>query len=252
MANDALEQLKAILQAQPLFLPDIEASRMAMARAAEAVPVPDEAVVEPMDAGGVRAERVSMPTARDDVWLLYNHGGGYISGSAATYRRLCCLLSAATNATVCSLNYRLAPEYPFPAGPDDVVTAWRWLIGPDGPTGASAARTAIAGDSAGGGLVVAALAKLRDARSPLPSAAFVISPWVDLTLTSGTIESRAADDVVLSREILDMCSAAYRNGSDASDPTVSPAFADLTGLPPLLIHVGDAEILLDDARQLEA
>ncbi|OHV29121.1 MULTISPECIES: alpha/beta hydrolase [Pseudofrankia] len=178
--------------------------------------------------------------------LLYLHGGGYAIGSARTGARLAVLLARRAGTKAVSLDYRLAPEHPFPAAVDDALAAYRELldsgIGPD--------RVAVAGDSAGGGLAVAALVAVRDAGLPQPAAAVVLSPWTDLTLAGASLRTKQGIDPLFTRERLGTLADWYLAGHDPSDPLASPVLADLSGLPPLLAQVGSHEILLDDAVRL--
>ncbi|MES2303778.1 MAG: alpha/beta hydrolase [Pseudomonadota bacterium] len=178
--------------------------------------------------------------------LLYFHGGGYIAGSARGYRGLPTALAAAANLAAVAIDYRLAPEAPFPAAIDDGVAAYLALLG----SGVAADRIVFAGDSAGGGLVMATLLKLRDAGHPLPAAAVLLSPWVDLAGQGASFEGKAVADPSLTPAGLRASAVHYLGGEDARNPLASPVHADLAGLPPLLIQVGSSEILLDDAVRL--
>jgi len=202
--------------------------------------------VEPVTANGVRAEWSSTPGATDDAALLYLHGGGYVIGSLDSHRHLVVEAGRAAGCWALALDYRLAPEHPFPAAVEDAVAGYRYLLGrrlkPD--------RIAIAGDSAGGGLVVAAMVAIRDAGLPQPGCGWCISPWVDMEASGETMTSRsAADPMVQKPGILDMARL-YLNGSDPRSPLASPIRADLRGIAPLLIQVGASETLLDDALAL--
>jgi phosphinothricin tripeptide acetyl hydrolase len=205
---------------------------------ADSVP-PGEQVV----AGGREAEWVR-PRRRDEPVLLYLHGGAYAFGSPRSHRHLAATIGAAAQAAVLSLDYRRAPEHPFPAAVDDAVAACRWLLG----LGVPPARMALAGDSAGGGLAVAAMLAARDAGEPLPAAGAFMSPWFDLTCETGTHRALAERDPVLNSDDLRRMARLYLGGADPRHPLASPAFADLRGLPPLLVQVGSEEILLDEAR----
>ncbi|HKT56948.1 MAG TPA: alpha/beta hydrolase [Microbacterium sp.] len=180
--------------------------------------------------------------------LLYLHGGGYTLGSAAGYRQLAASIAAQAGVALFSADYRLAPEHPFPAALDDAVAAYRGLL----EEGFSADQIVVGGDSAGGGLTVATLTRLRDEGTDLPAGAFLISPWTDLTLSGATVQSKADDDPSLNVEGLSAAAAHYLAGVDPSVPGASPVFADLTGLPPLSIHHGESEILLSDSLRLTA
>jgi len=200
----------------------------------------------PVDAGGVSAEWSVADGVDQGKVILYVHGGGYVMGSAGSHRDMTGRLSQAAGARVLSLNYRLAPEHPFPAPVDDSVAAYRWLLG----QGIQASNIAIAGDSAGGGLALAALIAIRDAGEPMPAAGIGISPWVDMEGTGESMTTRAAVDPVVQKEgLLDMAKL-YLGGADPKDPLAAPLHADLSGLPPLLIQVGDAETLLDDSTRI--
>ena len=178
--------------------------------------------------------------------ILYFHGGVYVIGSAATSLPLVAELARRTRGRVITLDYRLAPEHPFPAAVDDAQAAYKGLL----DLGVDPGQIALAGESAGGGLAVATLLALRDAGIPLPSCAFLMSPYADLTLSGASITTRAPRDRTLTPGGLRLRVPDYVAGAAASDPLISPVFADLTGLPPLLIQVGSNEILLSDALRL--
>ena len=201
---------------------------------------------QPVDTGGVSAEWIRAPDSRDDRAMLYLHGGCYGSGSVETHRDLMSRLSLAAATQVLGANYRLAPEHPFPAAVDDASAAYRWLL----EMGIAPGRIAIAGDSAGGGLALATMIETRDAGLPLPGALVCLSPWVDLALTGTSMDTKAGDDPIVNREMLLGWSKLYLGNHDARTPLASPLYADLDGLPPLLIQVGASEVLLDDATRL--
>jgi acetyl esterase/lipase len=203
---------------------------------------------ERVNAGGVDAEWVCAPGAASDRFVLYLHGGGYVIGSVKTHRDLMARLSRAAKSRVLGLNYRLAPEHPFPAAVDDAVAGYKWLLA----QGAKPGRIAVAGDSAGGGLTAATLVAIRDAKLPTPAAGALLSPWVDLEGIGESMTTRAKIDPVVQKEGLVGMAAAYLQGQNARTPLAAPLYADLKGLPPLLIQVGDAETLLDDSKRLEA
>ena len=186
--------------------------------------------------------------ARADVAIVYLHGGGYVMGSLDTHRGHCARISQATRARVLNVDYRLGPEHPHPAAVEDAVAAVRFARA----SGVAPERTAIAGDSAGGGLTLATLVALRDAGDPLPAAGLCISPWTDLALSGDTIATKAADDPMVRAADLARMADAYLAGRDPKTPLASPLYADLAGLPPLLLQVGSAEILLDDAVRVAA
>lgn len=200
-----------------------------------------------VDAGGVRAEWVDPPTVASPApTLLYFHGGGYGMGSINTIRPLVSQLAVATSARVLSVDYRLAPEHPCPAAVDDAVAAYRWLL----DQGTDPATVAFGGDSAGGGLTVAALVAAKAQGLPMPAAGVCISPWVDMTLTSPSLERNVPTDPEVDLAMLGQWAEMYLAGADPRDPLASPVFADLRGLPPLLIQAGAAEALEDDAVSL--
>ena len=200
-----------------------------------------------VDAGGVPAEWVSAPGADAGHVVLYLHGGGYNAGSPESHRELARRLSAAAEARVLALDYRLAPEHPYPAAVEDATAAYRWLLA----RGVGPARVAIGGDSAGGGLTVAAMVALRDAGHSLPAAGVCISPWVDMETLGESMTTRAKWDLMVGREGLLDSAAKYLAGADARTPLAAPIYADLRGLPPLLIQVGTSETLYDDSTRLD-
>jgi epsilon-lactone hydrolase len=246
MASPEHQALVEILRNQPVLDgATIQDKRAGMESMAGGAPLPEGTVVEPVDAGGVPAEWVSSEGSGDGV-VLYLHGGGYCIGSVGTHRALAARVAQASRTRVLNLDYRLAPEHPHPAAVDDAVAAYRWLLG----TGVAPEQVVIGGDSAGGGLVVAALVALRDGGDPLPAGGFCLSPWVDLECAGETFDTKADVDPMCSREGLSEMAAAYAGGHALRSPLVSPVHADLAGLPPLLIHVGTAETLLDDSVRL--
>jgi len=206
---------------------------------------PDVAV-EQTNANGVRAEWNSTPSAARDAVLLYLHGGGFVIGSLDSHRHLVSEAGRAAKALTLALDYRLAPEHPFPAAVEDAVAGYRFLLA----RGYKPERVTIAGDSAGGGLVVSAMIAIRDAGLPQPACGWCISPWVDLEALGETMSTKAsADPTVQKAGILDMARL-YLNGADPRLPLAAPIYANLAGLAPLLIQVGAMETLLDDAIRL--
>lgn len=202
--------------------------------------------VEQVSAGGVPAEWTSTPGADGNAAVLYVHGGGYVIGSLDSHRHLVAEIGRASNARALALDYRLAPEHPFPAPVDDALAAYRFLL--DG--GIRPGRIAIAGDSAGGGLVVAAMLAIRGAGLPQPGCGWCISPWVDMQSTGASMRDNAPHDPTVQKAgILDFAGL-YLAGADPRSPLASPIHGDLRGLPPLLIQVGGVETLLDDSLML--
>jgi acetyl esterase/lipase len=213
---------------------------------AEGHRLPTDVTYQAVDAGGVSAEWVSGLKARDDCVLLYLHGGCYAMGSVETHRDLITRLSIETSMRVLGLNYRLAPQHPFPAAVEDAAAAYRWLI----ERATEPRRIAIAGDSAGAGLALATTITLREEGLPLPGALVCLSPWADLAVTGDSMNSNAGADPVVSREMLLGWGGLYLAGRDPRTPLASPLYADLRRLPPMLIQVGSAEVLLDDSRRV--
>jgi epsilon-lactone hydrolase len=212
-------------------------------------PVPDDVLVREVTAGGVPAHWLDPPGADTGRVLLFLHGGGYELGSLDSDGELAARLGRASGMRVLFPEYRLAPEHPFPAAVDDVLAAWRWLrVG----QGLSARSMAVAGDSAGGGLAVALLVATRDAGQALPAAAVLMSPTVDLTSSGASMTERADQDPISTPAMLRQFAADYLAGADPKTPLASPLFASLSGLPPLLVQVGTADVLLSDSERLAA
>jgi monoterpene epsilon-lactone hydrolase len=223
----------------------IDAARQAFQSIEALIPRPPaDTRITPVDAGGVRAEWVVTPTASADRQVLYLHGGGYRLGSPATYRHFTWRIATATRARLLAIDYRLAPEHPLPAALDDALDAYCWL------RKSGNGDITVMGDSAGGGLALALLLKLRDEGLPLPAAAVALSPWTDLALTGASLQSNAAADPMLNADDLPRFAADYLAGADACNPYASPLYGDPRGLPPTLIHVGGDEILHDDAVRM--
>jgi len=187
------------------------------------------------------------PEVAKDRAILYLHGGGYIQGSITSHQDLAQRISKASKIKVLLLDYRLAPEHPFPAALEDSVRAYEWLINNEVY---KPKNLIIAGDSAGGGLTLATLVKLRDQGVRLPATAVCLSPWTDLALTGDSIKLKLHEDPFISPDNLMFSAGLYLGKTDPKNPYASPLYADLKGLPPLYIQVGSAEILLDDATRL--
>jgi acetyl esterase/lipase len=208
--------------------------------------VPADIQVTRVMAGPVRAEWIEPAGAQFHRVIVYLHGGGYVMGSLDTHRNLVARLATAAGARALILNYRLAPEHPFPAALEDTLAAYRWLL----MEGLDPAGIAFAGDQAGGGLALAAAMWLRDNRAPLPAALVTLSPWTDLAFGGRSILRNAAKDHTLSIEMLAYFAQSYLQGALPTNPLASPLYGKLAGLPPLLIHAGANEILRDDATRL--
>ena len=247
MSKEQKLALDAVLSEGGLDLQaDVPTLRASFNELMARIPVPDDVQQSPTTIGGVGAIEVTVPGADADGVILYFHGGVYVIGTAAATVPLVGELARRTGTRAITLDYRLAPEHPYPAAVADAQDAYQGLL----EQGIDAGQIALAGESAGGGLAVATLLALRDAGVPLPSCAFLMSPYADLTLSGDSIADREAVDRTLTPEGLRLRILDYVAGADASHPLISPVFADLTGLPPLLIQVGSNEILLSDALRL--
>jgi epsilon-lactone hydrolase len=247
MADRGIDVVRAHLAKLPPSDSLTVAERRAQYERAEKVfPTPPEVKVERVSAPVAPAEWLRPPGAVAGRVVLYLHGGGYVIGSPRSHRHLAAAIAVAGQASALLLDYRLAPEHPYPAAIEDATAAYRWLV----DQGIAPGRIVIAGDSAGGGLTVATLLALRDARLPRPAGGVCISPWVDLTFSGASYRTRAAADPIVTRPAIDEMARAYLGATAARAPLASPLFADLRDLPPLLIHVGSDEVLLDDAVQL--
>jgi epsilon-lactone hydrolase len=202
--------------------------------------------LEPIDANGIAAEWSLAPGSDPSKVLLFFHGGGYCSGSIVSHRGMVTEAGRAARARTLAVGYRLAPEHPFPAAIEDARSAYRFLL----DQGIAPSRIVIGGDSAGGGLTLALMTRVRDAREPLPACAWLVSPWVDLQMIGASLAEKAVADPLISKSYLEELASAYLAGADPANPLVSPLNADLAGLPPLLVQVGSAETLLDDAVRI--
>jgi epsilon-lactone hydrolase len=227
--------------------PSVAAARAGIAAVQGWVPpVTAGTQVSKIDAGGVPGELIATPASRPDRHVLYLHGGGYVTGSPALYRNFTWRIASATRARVLAIDYRLAPEHPFPAALDDAFAACRWLLSGK----AEPRRTAVMGDSAGGGLVLALLLKLRDGGHEHPATAVALSPWTDLALTGASLVRNAKSDPMLTVADMRLFAASYLAGADPRLPYASPLYGNPAGLPPTLIHVGGDEIVRDDAVRM--
>lgn len=197
--------------------------------------------IEPLAMGTLRAQSFVPKDVVVELTILYFHGGGYVLGSAQSYRELLARIARTCGVRVLAIDYRLAPEHPFPAALDDCHAAYRWALA----NGSEPGRLLLAGDSSGGGLAVATLVAARDAGDVLPRGAILISPWVDLESSHPSVFASSTFDWG-DRDYLRHWSAQYLNGADARDPRASPLYAELGGLPPLFIQVGTAELLYDE------
>ena len=246
LLKDAYDGLASVMRAHP-DLP-IEATRALMNTVMSSVGAePEDVTYSEVSAGGVPALWCIPAEHAADRVILYTHGGGFISGSADSHRKLTGHLARAAGVRVLSLDYALAPERAYPAAVDDAVTGYRWLLG----QGITAEHIATAGDSAGGGLCTSVVLKLRDLGEPLPAAVMPLSPWYDLELTADAMQASRGTGEVVSIDGLEQMRAAYLQGGDPADPITNPMRADLAGFPPVLLHAGGAELLACDAEAFD-
>jgi monoterpene epsilon-lactone hydrolase len=248
MVESEIDAIRALLSAQPRPVGWAE-RRQRLDEVGSTWPVADDIKCEEADIDGVPAEWSIAPGADASRVLLYFHGGGYCSGSIVSHRRLVTEAGRAASVRTLAVGYRLAPEHPFPTALHDALAAWRFLRS----QGIAAGRIAVGGDSAGGGLALALIAQLRDAREELPGCIWLVSPWTDLTMSGSTLLTKDAEDPLIHKDYLEELAQAYLPPrTNRKDPRVSPLYADLAGLPPTLIQVGSAETLLEDATRLAA
>ena len=247
MSIEQRENLEAILR-QSAFPDDADVNeqRRALRELLSAQPLPADVTVTAAELGGVPTAEIAVDGIEPRHIVLYFHGGVYVMGDAALAADLASQVGRRTDAKVISVDYRLAPEHPYPAAVDDAFAAYEALL----DNGIAPADIVLAGESAGGALAVATLVNARDQGLPLPAAAFVMSPYADLTLAGTTMETKREVDPLISREALQPRVADYTAGQDAALALISPIFADLSGLPPLIIQAGTHEVLLDDAVRL--
>ncbi|MFJ9629504.1 alpha/beta hydrolase [Streptomyces sp. NPDC101175] len=249
MSRQQRQALDEMLRHGPLDLGgDVAEQRAVFGEMMASIPLPPDVSTTAGELGGVPVVTVETPASDPATVVLYLHGGAYAIGSAAGAAGLAAEIVRRTDARAVCVDYRLAPEHPFPAAVDDALAVYRALL--DGGLPGSA--IAFVGESAGGGLVAATLVAARDAGLPQPASAAVFSPWADLTVSGASAVTKAAVDPSLTPEGLRTRARDYLRDTDPTTPRASPALADLTGLPPLLIQVGSHEILLDDAVRLAA
>ncbi|MGW7424506.1 alpha/beta hydrolase [Streptomyces sp. NPDC054813] len=249
MSGQQRRDLDEMLRHTPLDVGgDVAEARAVFHTMMTSIPLPPEVTTTPGRLGGVPVVTVETPGGDPSDVVLYFHGGAYAIGSAADAVGLAADVSRRVGARAVCVEYRLAPENPFPAAVDDAVAAYRALL----DQGVPAARIAFVGESAGGGLAVATLVALKEAGLPQPSSAAVFSPWADLTVSGASATGKAGLDPALTPQALRTRARDYLGTTPGTEPLASPVFADLTGLPPLLVQVGSHEILLDDAVRLAA
>ncbi len=221
--------------------------RNAMEKFCAMVKTPEGVTYTPTDCAGIRGEYVEPANLDNDNLILYFHGGGYAMGSIDSHRPLAGRISLASGTKLLLIDYRLAPENPFPAGLEDTVKVYKWLINEQGY---SSDKIIFGGDSAGGGLTIASMLKLRDENFALPKAGICLSPWLDLEATGDSATSKASEDPMIDLQSVKEWALMYAPKEQLTNPLVSPIYADLSGLPPLYMQVGTAELLLDDSTRL--
>jgi acetyl esterase/lipase len=247
LSTEQRKNLEAVLRQSAFPVgSDVNEQRRLLRELLSAQPLPADVTVTAAALGGVPTAEITVDGIEPLHVVLYFHGGVYVMGDASLAADLASQVGRRTQAKVISVDYQLAPEHPYPAAVDDALAAYETLL----DSGTAPSDVAFAGESAGGGLAVATLVNARDHGLPLPAAAFVMSPYADLTLAETSMESRREVDPLLSRENLQARVSDYTSGHDAALALISPVFADLSGLPPLLIQAGTHEVLLDDALRL--
>jgi acetyl esterase/lipase len=245
MPDTEIAAIRALLTSRPRPSGSAE-RRQRLDDLGRALGAPADARLEACAFGDASAEWSTTPEAEHARVVLYLHGGGYMAGSVVSHRYVAVEIGRAARARALALDYRRAPEHPYPAQLEDALSAWRYLR----EQGLAAADIAVGGDSAGGNLTLALLLALRARGEAMPACGWLVSPWTDLTASGATMQTKAAADPMISKPYLLELATAFAGGRDLADPLISPMFADLSGLPPLLIQVGSEETLLDDAVTL--
>jgi epsilon-lactone hydrolase len=248
MDQNEIEAIRALLSSKPRPVGWAE-RRQRLDEVGSVWPVADDITLEPVDVAGVPGEYSIAPGSDASRVLMFFHGGGYCSGSIRSHRRLVTEAGRAAGARTLAVAYRLAPEHPFPAALEDALTVWHFVR----EQGIAARHIAVGGDSAGGGLTLALIGQLQVAGEELPACAWLLSPWTDLTMSGSTLATKDSVDPLIHGGYLRELADAYLQGNlDRGDPRVSPLYADLTDLPPILIQVGSDETLLADATRFAA
>jgi epsilon-lactone hydrolase len=243
-----IEAIRALLSSKPRPAGWAE-RRQRLDEVGSVWPVADDIKLSAIDLDGIPGEWSIAPGSDANRVLMFFHGGGYCSGSIASHRRMVTEAGRYAGARTLAVGYRLAPEHPFPAAFDDALVAWRFLR----RQGIAAARIAVGGDSAGGGLTAALINRLRASGDEKPACAWLVSPWIDLTMSGSTLASKDAADPLIHKPYLEELATAYLPATlDRKDPRVSPLFTDLRGFSPVLVQVGSDETLLDDAVRFAA
>lgn len=247
MASEAIRAAAQMVKEAGTFSGDgIDIAAMRQSMEDMATPLADDISRKDFEADGIPVCHIAAPEVRQDRGVMYLHGGGYVLGSLNTHAELMGRLSRVCRAPVLGVDYRLAPEHPYPAAVEDAVASYDRLLA----NGIAPEKIVIAGDSAGGGLTLACLLALKAQGKPQPAGAMLLSPWTDLTGSGDSTKTRADLDPMVSAELLSPMAQLYHGAAAADDPYVSPLFADLSGLTPMLIQVGDHEVLLDDSVRL--
>jgi acetyl esterase/lipase len=248
LAHDEIDAIRALLGSKPRPIGWSE-RRERLDEVGSTWPVAADVKCDAVDCNGVPGEWSLAPRSDPSHVLLYFHGGGYCSGSVVSHRRLVTEAGRAARMRTLAIDYRRAPEHPYPAAHEDALTAWRFLR----QQGIAAESIAVGGDSAGGNLTLGLISRLRAAGEALPACAWLVSPWTDLTMSGATLATKDAVDPLIHKGYLIELADAYAPKSiNRKDPLISPLFAELSGFPPILIQVGSAETLLADATRLAA
>ena len=242
MADSEIITVRQMLAARPRAA-EVAQMRIDADERSKTFVLPGDVTVQAVNSNGVKSEWTSTPDADASSVILYLHGGGYVICSLQSHRHLVAEIGRAAGARTLGIDYRLAPEHPFPAALEDSVAAYRFLL----DSGTKPNRIALAGDSAGGGLVVAAMLAIREAGLPMPGCGWCISPWVDMQALGASFVDRAETDPTVQKTTIEMMAKWYLGDADPRHPHASPIYADLRGLSPLLIQVGAVETLLDDS-----
>ncbi|MFX1324208.1 MAG: alpha/beta hydrolase [Promethearchaeota archaeon] len=248
MVSEGMERVLNLLKQQneAEVKKRVEDGRNGLEQLAAIEEIADDVIIDEVDVNGIPSVWINTPKVEKEQVILYLHGGGYVEGSINSHKGLGARISRVSNSRVLLINYRLAPENPYPAALEDSVTAYKWLVEIEG---IDPKNIVISGDSAGGGLTAATLIKLRDLGITLPAGAVMLSPWTDLDITGESIRSKRRIDPFVAADGLFFMSNLYVADDDPKNPYISPLYADLTELPPMLIQVGSAELLLDDSTR---
>lgn len=248
MVSKEFQQFIDAINANPFpYEKGIAVARKYYDALADILPPPENAKINEVEINGVRCEWTRVPESRDDKVVMYIHGGGYVMGGLPPYRSICAHFAKSGKAKVLSVDYRLAPEHTFPSSIEDTTACYKWLL----DNGYEAENIIVAGDSAGGGLTLATLLNIRDLGMKMPAAAILFSPYTDLTFKGRSIVTNKDADPILTYDFLKSAAQMYVGSENQYDnPLISPVYADMNSLPPMLLFVGTAEILLDDTLRV--